>query len=322
MSSQVASISAESADEQPGVPNADNPAPEPRIEARTHAAQPGAPLRVILPDSAGRRHGHRRALSVCGPPVLVAAIAIGIWYLISYFGLSQTQRFVLPPPHRVIQIGFLDWYNLREILEGLRSTATVALIAFALSTVTGLVFAILMSEAKWVERSFYPFAVALQTIPFLALVPLVGFWFGFNLTSRIIIATVVSLFPITTNALFGLQSVDKSHHDLFRLHTQSRLVRLFRLRLPGALPSIFTGLRISAGLTVIASIVTDFFIRQGTPGIGGLLDQYSAELQSERLYAALMLTCALGLSVFWVIGFIRNRTIGRWETTYSASTND
>jgi NitT/TauT family transport system permease protein len=322
MSSQVDSTSAEPAGERSDDPKAATPSPEPEIEAGTHASRPGASLRVIRPDSAGHRHGHRRALSVCGPPVLVAAVAIGVWYLISYFGLSPTQRFVLPPPHRVIQIGFLDWFNLHEILEGLKSTGMVSLIAFALSTVIGLVFAIAMSEAKWVERSFYPFAVALQTIPFLALVPLVGFWFGFNLTSRIIIATVVSLFPITTNALFGLQSVDKSHHDLFRLHTRSRLVRLFRLRLPGALPSIFTGLRISAGLTVIASIVTDFFIRQGTPGIGGLLDQYSAELQSEKLYAALTVTCALGLSVFWVIGFIRNRTIGRWETTYSASTSD
>jgi NitT/TauT family transport system permease protein len=285
-------------------------------------ARSGRPAKVILPAKDRGRSRGMRALITVGPPVLVAAAAIGVWYLVAYYGLSATQRFILPPPHAVVQQGFLDWANFKEILEGLRSSGTVALIAFGLSSGIGLVFAVLMSEARWVERSFYPFAVALQTIPFLALVPLVGFWFGFNDTSRVIVATLVSLFPITTNALFGLQSGDQALHDLLRLHNRSRLTRLLRLRLPAALPAIFTGLRISAGLCVIASIVTDFFIRQGDPGIGGLLQIYSSNLQSERLYAALAVTCAFGLLVFWVVGLVRRLTIGRWETTASGSADE
>ncbi|WP_329392034.1 ABC transporter permease [Streptomyces sp. NBC_01716] len=277
---------------------------------------------VILPSTKRRRTRAGNVLAVTGPPALVGAAAIGIWYLLAYFGLSRSQRFILPPPHEVVKVGFLDWINLREILQGLLSSGTVALVAFALSTVIGLVFAIAMSEARWIERSFYPFAVALQTIPFLALVPLIGFWFGFNEQSRIIVATLVSLFPITTNALFGLQSGDAALHDLVRLHNRSRLVRLVRLRLPGARPAIFTGLRISAGLSVIASIVTDFFIRQGQPGIGGLLQNYSANLQSERLYAALIVTCTFGLAVFWAVGLVRRLTIGRWETSTATRSDD
>lgn len=280
-------------------------------EAATHVREP----RLILPTALKNRGRSSSVLASAGPPALVAVAVIGAWYLLAYFGLSETQRFILPPPHEVVAVGFLDWANLEEILVGLRSTGTVALAAFVLSTVIGLVFAIAMSEARWVERSFYPFAVALQTIPFLALVPLIGFWFGFNEQSRIIVATLASIFPITTNALFGLQSADPALQDLVRLHNRSRIVRLVRLRLPGALPAIFTGLRISAGLSVIASIVTDFFIRQGDPGIGGLLQNYSANLQSERLYAALLVTCAFGLAVFWVVGLVRRLTIGRWETT-------
>jgi NitT/TauT family transport system permease protein len=154
------------------------------------------------------------------------------------------------------------------------------------------------------------------------MVPLIGFWFGYDETSRIIVATLASLFPITTNALFGLTSGDKGLEDLLRLHNRSRFVRLIRLRLPTAMPAIFTGLRISAGLCVIASIVTDFFIRQGDPGIGGLLDYYSANLEAEQLYAALGVTCAFGLLVFWVVGIIRKLTIGRWETTTSEHSED
>jgi NitT/TauT family transport system permease protein len=215
--------------------------------------------------------------------------------------------------HQVVRVGFLNWTNFKAILLGLRSTGEVALLAFCLSTVIGLGFAMAMNRAKWIERSFYPFAVALQTLPFLALVPLIGFWFGYNFHSRVIVATVVSLFPITTNSLFGLQSVDPDHADLFQLHNRSRLMELWRLRLPGALPSIFNGLRISSGLCVIASIVTDFFIRSGAPGIGGLLDEYSGNLQSEQLFASLIMTALFGIAVFSLIGFARTRVIGKWD---------
>jgi NitT/TauT family transport system permease protein len=276
--------------------------------------------RIIRPSAPRRRGGGILRKAV--PPVLVAGVAIGIWYLVAYFALSPSQQFILPPPHRVVSVGYLQWAHLKDILEALKSTGTVALISFVLSTVIGLLFAIAMSEAKWIERSFYPFAVALQTIPYLAMVPLIGFWFGYDETSRIIVATVASIFPITTNALFGLTSGDKGLNDLLRLHNKSRLVRLIRLRLPTAMPAIFTGLRISAGLCVIASIVTDFFIRQGNPGIGGLLDYYSSNLDAEQLYAALGVTCAFGLLVFWVVGLVRKITIGRWEPTATEHSED
>lgn len=272
--------------------------------------------------SPGRKARRRRGNSfirVVGPPCVVLACAIGIWYLISYVGLSPSQRFLLPPPHQVIEVGILNWQNFDEILTGLRSTATVALLAFIFSGLIGISFAILMSEGKWVERSFYPFAVALQTLPFLAIVPLIGFWFGFNFQSRVIVATIVSLFPITTNALLGLKSADPGHEDFFRLYQASRLTRLWRLKLPGALPSIFYGLRISAGLCVIASIVADFFIQSGTPGIGGLMDEYASRLQSEQLLTALATTAVVGIAVYFVISMIAQRVIGKWHSSYRES---
>ena len=126
-----------------------------------------------------------------------------------------------------------------------------------------MTFAILMSQAKWVERSFYPYAVALQTVPILALTPLIGQFFDYNFRSRVIVCVIISLFPIIANTLFGLLSADQGHHDLFRLHGAGRWTRLWKLQFPGALPAIFTGLRISAGLSVIGAIVGDFFFRRG-----------------------------------------------------------
>ena len=149
------------------------------------------------------------------------------------------------------------------------------MVGLAIAIVLGMLFAILMSQAKWVERSLFPYAVVLQTIPILALVPLIGFWFEFNFRSRVIVCVLIAIFPIINNTLFGLLSADQGQHDLFTLHDSSRFTRLWRLQLPAGMPAIFSGFRISAGLAVIGAIVGDFFFRQGDPGIGKLIDNYS-----------------------------------------------
>jgi len=155
----------------------------------------------------------------------------------------------------------------------------------------------------------------LQTIPVLALVPLFGFWFGFGIECRVLVCVLIALFPIVANTLFGLRSVDEAHHDLFTLHRASRLTRLVKLQLPTALPSIFTGLRISAGLAVIGAIVGDFFFKQGDPGIGILIDLYRQRLQSEQLFAAVILSSLLGVLVFTACGWLSRRVVGGWHSS-------
>lgn len=250
-----------------------------------------------------------------GPPLLVLAVFIAAWYAVSYGVLTERRRFLLPPLHEVIKVGFLDRANLSEILEGLKQTTLVALAGFAIAIAIGSTFAVLMSQARWLERSFYPYAVMLQTLPILAMTPLVGLWFGFGLTSRVMICSILALFPIITSTLFGLQSVEPSQRDLFTLMKVSRAERLWRLELPSALPSILTGLRTSGGLAVIGAIVADFFFRQGTPGIGRLLDVYRNSLETERLYTALFFSSLLGLVLFLVNTVITKRVLRNWHAS-------
>jgi NitT/TauT family transport system permease protein len=257
--------------------------------------------------------GRRRWLSNWGPPFVVLLLMIGLWYAISYLLLDPQRRFLLPPPHAVLQVGFLDSFNLQELLEALWLSARVAMVGLGIAIVIGVLVAIAMSQARWVERSLYPYAVILQTIPILALVPLFGFWFGFGLSSRVLVCVLIALFPIIANTLFGLRSVEQDHHDLFTLHNAGRLTRLWKLQLPAALPSIFTGLRISAGLSVIGAIVGDFFFKQGEPGIGILIDLYRSRLQSEQMFAAIILSSLFGVIVFWFFGFLARRIVGGWH---------
>jgi NitT/TauT family transport system permease protein len=256
--------------------------------------------------------GFARALRTVGPPIVVFLIFLGIWYLFRAFFLSDSQRFLVPAPHDILSVAFFDWDNLHPLLDALWLSARVAMYGLAISIVLGISLAVLMSQAKWVERSIYPYAVALQTVPILALTPLIGQFFDFNFRSRVIVCVIISLFPIIANTLFGLLSADQGHHDLFRLHGANRWTRLRKLQFPGALPAIFVGLRISAGLSVIGAIVGDFFFRRGDPGLGVLITNYQSRLQGEQMYGALILAIFLGVATFWVFGFIGKKVVGAW----------
>lgn len=252
--------------------------------------------------------------SVVVPPLLVFAVVMGAWILASQVILAEDKRFLLPPPWAVLDVSMFDAHNRSELFTGLWLTTKAAMVGLLFSILIGMGTAIAMSQAKWVERSLYPYAVVLQTIPILAIVPLIGFTLGYDFSSRVLVVVLIALFPVITNTLFGLLSVDQGHHDLFSLHKGGRVTRLVKLQLPAAMPAIFTGLRIAAGASVIGAVVGDFFFQQGTPGIGVLMNTYASELESERLYAAVILSSLLGIVVFLAVTWLERRVVGRWHT--------
>jgi NitT/TauT family transport system permease protein len=247
------------------------------------------------------------------PPLVLFGVAIGLWYAVSYLLLSPERRFLVPPPDDVIRVGFLDRDNRAELLDGLRNSAEVAMLGLLLAAGIGVSLGITMAQARWMERSLFPYLVILQATPILALVPVYGFWFGYGFNTRVLVCVLIALFPIVANTLFGLRSVDATHHDLFTLLGARRLSRLWKLQLPSALPSIFTGLRISAGLSVIGAIVGDYFFRQGEPGMGVLIDLYRSRLQSEQMFAAVLLSSSFGLAVFLFFGGLARWVVGGWH---------
>src|ERR1700687_3547594 len=210
------------------------------------------------------RMGNRaRVIQVVGP-LLVFALVIAVWLFISYVMLEPRRRFLMPPPQEVIRIGLFDGRNVSEILGGLWSTTQVAIVGLLGSIAIGTVVPVAMIQARWVEWSIYPWAVVLQTIPILAIVPLIGFWFQFGFSSRVLVCVLISLFPIITNTLFGLKSADQMQRALFTLQRANRLQRLLKLQLPGALPAILSGWRIAAGLSVVGALVGGFLDRKST----------------------------------------------------------
>jgi NitT/TauT family transport system permease protein len=274
------------------------------------AVSAGAPVAPSRPG--GARAAAARIGTRLGLPVAVAGVIIGLWYFVSEVVLNSYQRFMLPPPHRVLEVGFLTWSNFTALVSALGITAEVTFSGLAISIVLGVGTALLMSQAKWVENALYPWAVVLQTVPILALTPFLSFFFGFALTSRVIVAVIIAFFPIVSNTLFGLQSADHGMHDLFVLHKASRWTRLWKLQFPAALPAMFAGFRVSAGLAVIGAIVGEFFFKQGEPGLGTNMSVYTSLTEGEQLWASVLTASALGIAVFVFFGWLSRRVVGRW----------
>ncbi len=264
------------------------------------------------PAASPRRARRGGALAASAGPLILALVGIvAIWYAVSYLLLDQSRRFLQPPPHQVIAETVGNPQVIVPMLEALAQTATVALVGLALAVLVGMGWAILMSQSRWAERVLYPYAVILQTIPILALTPLIGIWMGYGIPARIVVCVIIAVFPMISNTLFGLQSAEASAHDLFTLNKSSRWQRLTKLQLPAAIPSIFTGLRNAAGLSVIGAIVGDFFFQQGSQGIGGLLRTYTLRLNMESLFLAIIFTALFGVIVFSIFAALDRMVVGR-----------
>ena len=259
-----------------------------------------------------------RAADIAGPTA-VFVLFIGFWYLVSGVLLPSHKRFLLPDPHTVVREGFLVWRQgdrrgLQPILVSLWDSSKVALMGLAITIVFGISLALLMSTRRWIEKATWPYLVAVQSAPVLALTPLIRALIEGSTTQRVLVVVLISVFPVVSNTLFGLLSADKGQHDLFTLHGASRSTRLLKLQLPSALPSIFVGLRTAAGLSVIGAVVGDFYFRgAGVVGIGAQIDVYRQRLWGSELIASIILASLLGLSVFLVFGWLSRKIVGRWH---------
>ncbi len=270
----------------------------------------------LEPPAPGVAARPKRSWSDYVAPVLGLAAFIGFWYFLHYWGLEHLwdkPRFLITAPHRVVDKSFLDSGNLADLLDALLYTTIVAMMGLAVAIVVGMSLAICMAQASWMERSIWPYLVAVQAIPILALVPIIGSIFGFGRGSRVFVCFLIAVFPIVSNTLFGLLSAERGQHDLFTLRGASRKTRLLKLQLPAALPAIFNGFRISAGLSVIGAVVGELFFKRGNKGIGILMDTYRSRNNYPLTYGALVLTALLGISVFVFFGWLSHLVIGRWH---------
>lgn len=249
----------------------------------------------------------RYVLDLIWPPFAVLAGFLAIVELAVRAGWIAS--FLVPPPSAAAMSLV---HNFAEIAEAFKDTALASFAGFGLSVAIGVTLAIALSTGGWVRRAFYPYAVFFQTVPIIAIAPLLVIWFGFGPGAVIASAFVASVFPVIANTLAGLLSVDAPLVDLFRLYRAKPIAALIKLRLPFALPHIFTGLRVAAGLSVIGAIVGEFITGSG---LGGLIQVSRQQRAIDKVFATLFASSLLGVLLFAIINLLARVSLRHWHAS-------
>jgi NitT/TauT family transport system permease protein len=252
----------------------------------------------------------RQTLTTAAPPVVVVAVFVVAWQGVCT--ALSIPHYLLPKPTDVVAAS-IDKADI--LATALLSTFTSALVGLGLAVAIGMSTALLMAQSKLVERSIYPFAILLQTIPLIAYAPLIVIWVGAGMNAVVTISFIIALFPMISNTIAGLSSTDHNLVSMFELYNASWSQRMFMLKLPAALPYIMTGLRISSGLAVIGAIIGEFIAGIGglRGGLGYVIVSAAGRLEMSYLFAAALSSSALGLVIFIGISFVSARFLRHWH---------
>jgi NitT/TauT family transport system permease protein len=229
------------------------------------------------------------------PPIAVLFIAILVWDFILRLGWVPV--FLLPTPESVF-VSFIDLSE--DYLKAFASTLSSALIGFLFSASLGFLAALLLNSRKILKDAFLPFAIFFQTVPVVAIAPLLVIWFGFGEPTVRACAFIVSFFPVLANTLMGLNQSSRELEEVFELYRAKPWQKLWMLRVPSSLSYVFSGLEVAAGLSVIGAIVGEFL---AGGGLGGLIDSARTQQRIDIVFAALLLSSILGICLVSLVRY-------------------
>ena len=243
------------------------------------------------------------------PPLALFALVAAIWQwcVVAY----KLKPYLLPSP---LAVGAALIRDASLLGNAVTYTGAAALLGFGASLVLGTLIAFAFSQSRVLRNSGYPYFIFLQTVPIVAIAPLIVRWYGNGFQSVVLVAFILSLFPILSNATQGLLQIDPDLLDLFRLNNASRWQILVKLRFPSAVPSICTGARTASGLAVVGSIVGEFFVGQSTThyGLGYLIEVTNSNAQLDRLFASVLTSTLFGITIFALINLVSTTIVSRW----------
>jgi NitT/TauT family transport system permease protein len=260
----------------------------------------------------------RRKLVPLASAACVFAALLFLWQSILW--LFHAPPFMLPSPWAVARAIASRFPTLMTSTEITAEEAGGGLIA---SVVVGVIIALIFAQSRWVRRMLYPYTILLQTVPIVAIAPLILMWVGAGTASVALIAFIISLAPIIANTTQGLISVEENLVHLFLMHNASARQLLFKLRLPHAVPSLFVGIRIASGISVIGAITGELYAgstRVGEGGLGYSILYASSQLQTDYLFALVFAATVLGFAFFFFVTFLEWYFLHRWHE--SARTPD
>lgn len=244
----------------------------------------------------------RRASTFVVPPLLVAVAALGLWQL--FATITHVRPQILPTPWLVLSQGW-DWRS--AIWANTVPTLEETFIGFGVSLVCAFVLAVVMELWRPSRRAVYPFLVVSQTLPLIAIAPIVDLWLGFGLLPKLVVVAIVTFFPITVALTEGFASAEPDAINLLRSMGASRFGVFNRLKLPGAMPYFFAGLRIAITYAVVGAIFAEYV--GATSGLGIFMSEQANQFRTDLVYAAVAVTAAVSLGLFALTYVVQRLTI-------------
>lgn len=243
-------------------------------------------------------------------PLMIIVAAIYGWDRICVW--NEIPQYILPRPAVVLAT---LWKDAALLFGSLLFTLRITFLGLALAVVGGVGLAVLFAQSKWVEMSFFPFAVVLQVTPIVAVFPLINIYVDNQTAKLLLCAWIVAFFPILSNTTLGLNSVDRNLVDLFKLNGASRWQQLWHLRLPAAMPYFLGGLKIAGGLSLIGAVVAEFVAGASgqSSGLASRIIEAGYRLNAPRLFAALILISATGIVIFLALSLVSHLVLRRWH---------
>ncbi|MDO5897801.1 ABC transporter permease [Agrobacterium sp. Azo12] len=254
----------------------------------------------------------RQLLKAFLPPLIMGGVLFCL-YVFVRGNLEPHRQFLMPGVSDLWSQAFGIAAVREELLERSITTMSIALAGLGISIPTGIFLGIIMFRFYVMERAVFPYLVALQSIPIMAIIPLIQSALGFGFFPKVLIVALFTFFAIPTTLLLGLKSVDRGIIDLFRLQGASWFVMLRKAGLPSAAPALFAGLRISGSLAVIAAIVSELFFLSGRGGLGQMLMNTKIDFKYEQMYAALIVASILSICVYVFFNWLGNRLFSQWH---------
>ncbi|MBN9233723.1 MULTISPECIES: ABC transporter permease [Phyllobacteriaceae] len=267
---------------------------------------------VALDPEEARRVRQQRLEKIGGWVLPLAIMVVSVWLWDRLCVWNDIPKYILPRPGVVLQT-LQDDAPL--LFSSLWVTLKITFLSLALAIVGGVGLAVLFAQSKWVEMSFFPFAVILQVTPIVAIFPLINIYVDNQTAKLLLCAWIVAFFPILSNTTLGLNSVDRNLRDLFRLNGASRWQELWHLRLPAAMPYFLGGLKIAGGLSLIGAVVAEFVAGTSgqASGLASRIIEAGYRLNAPRLFAALILISVTGIVIFLVLSLLSHLVLRRWH---------
>ena len=249
-----------------------------------------------------------------------APAVLGVLILVAWQAVCRTfsvPAYLVPAPTDIADTLGADGPML---MSALLVTLKITFLAFALSVLLGVGAAFVFVQSRLLEVSLFPYAIILQVTPIVAIAPLIIIWVKAPVPAMVICATMVAVFPIVSNTILGLRSVNPGLANLFKLNKATRWQTLARLRVPSALPYFFGGLRISSGLALIGAVVAEFVAGTGgtSSGLAYQILQAGFQLNIPRLFAALFLITVTGILLFMAMAWLSKLALGGWHESEMA----